>query len=113
LTKDGKPVGPFGVMGGFMQPQGHMQVITNTIDFGLNPQAALDAPRWQWTEGKTIEVENSFPAHIAQALARKGHNIKVALDGGGFGRGQIIWVNEDGVLMGGTESRTDGCVAAW
>jgi gamma-glutamyltranspeptidase / glutathione hydrolase len=113
LTKDGKAVGPFGVMGGFMQPQGHMQVITNTVDFGLNPQAALDAPRWQWTEGKTIEVENTFPSHIAQALARRGHNIKAALDGGGFGRGQIIWRNEEGVLMGGTESRTDGCIAAW
>ncbi|WP_462411361.1 gamma-glutamyltransferase family protein [Neobacillus sp. Marseille-QA0830] len=114
LTKGDQAVGPFGVMGGYMQPQGHMQVIMNTIDFGLNPQAALDAPRWQWIEGKKVQVEPSFPSHIAQALARKGHQIEVAVDSGGFGRGQIIWRNpETGVLMGGTEPRTDGSITAW
>jgi gamma-glutamyltranspeptidase/glutathione hydrolase len=114
LTKDNEAVGPFGVMGGYMQPQGHAQVIMNTIDFHLNPQAALDAPRWQWMEEKKVMVEPSFPNHIAQALARKGHAIQVALDGGAFGRGQIIWRNsETGVLVGGTESRTDGSIAAW
>ncbi|WP_261131032.1 gamma-glutamyltransferase family protein [Bacillus sp. Marseille-Q3570] len=114
LTKGDQPVGPFGVMGGFMQPQGHLQVIMNTLDFHLNPQAALDAPRWQWMEDKKVLVEPNFPNHIAQALARKGHQIQVALDGGPFGRGQIIWRDpETGVLSGGTESRTDGSVAAW
>lgn len=52
LTKDDAPIGPFGVMGGFMQPQGHVQVVMNTVDFHLHPQAALDSPRWQWMEGK-------------------------------------------------------------
>ena len=114
LTKAGEPVGPFGVMGGYMQPQGHMQVVMNTIDFGLNPQAALDAPRWQWIEGKRVLVEPHFPAHLAQELRRKGHQIEVALDTGLFGRGQIIWRNnETGVLAGGTEPRTDGSIAAW
>lgn len=114
LTKDGEAVGPFGVMGGYMQPQGHLQVVMNTVDFQLNPQAALDAPRWQWMEGKKIQVEHHFPSHLAQALARKGHQIEVALDSGGFGRGQIIWRNpETGVLTGGTESRTDGAIAAY
>lgn len=114
LTKGDEPVGPFGVMGGFMQPQGHLQVVMNTIDFHLNPQAALDAPRWQWMEGKTVMVEPQFPNAIAQILARKGHNIKVALDGAGFGRGQIIWRNPDtGILQGGTEARTDGTISAW
>lgn len=114
MTQGNVPVGPFGVMGGFMQPQGHLQVVMNTIDFGLNPQAALDAPRWQWMEGKKIMVEHHFPQHIAQALARKGHDIQVALDSGGFGRGQIIWRDpESGVLCGGTEARTDGTIAAW
>jgi gamma-glutamyltranspeptidase / glutathione hydrolase len=114
LTKDGKAVGPFGVMGGYMQPQGHFQVVSNTIDFHLNPQSALDAPRWQWIEGKKVLVEPNFPTHIAQALTRKGHEIQTATDEGMFGRGQIIWRDEEtGVLMGGTESRTDGAIAAW
>lgn len=114
MTRDNRPVGPFGVMGGFMQPQGHLQVVMNTIDFGLNPQAALDAPRWQWLKDKTILVEHSFPQAIAAQLSRRGHNIQVALDSGSFGRGQIIWRDpETGVLSGGTEARTDGHIAAW
>jgi gamma-glutamyltranspeptidase / glutathione hydrolase len=114
LTKGKEAVGPFGVMGGYMQPQGHVQVIMNTIDFQLNPQVALDAPRWQWVEGKKVVVEHNFPQHIAQALARKGHEIQVSIDSGVFGRGQIIWRDpETGVLAGGTESRTDGAVAAY
>ncbi|MFD4707779.1 gamma-glutamyltransferase [Gottfriedia sp. NPDC058432] len=114
LTKNNKAVGPFGVMGGYMQPQGHVQVIMNSIDFHLNPQETLDAPRWQWIEGKIVEVEPNFPQEIIKELQAKGHEIKVAKDTGSFGRGQIIWRNEDtGVLMGGTESRTDGCIASW
>ncbi|GGE12633.1 gamma-glutamyltransferase [Marinithermofilum abyssi] len=113
LTKDGQPIGPFGVMGGFMQPQGHLQIVMNTVDFGLNPQAALDAPRWRWTEGTTVEVERGVPDNIVQSLIRKGHEIRVAAESGGFGRGQIIWRSEDGILAGGTEPRADGSVAAW
>ncbi|MEH7611784.1 MULTISPECIES: gamma-glutamyltransferase [Bacillaceae] len=114
LTKNNKGIGPFGVMGGYMQPQGHVQVIMNSIDFHLNPQEALDAPRWQWIEEKIVEVEPNFPQEIVKELQAKGHEIKVAKDTGSFGRGQIIWRNEDsGVLMGGTESRTDGCIASW
>jgi gamma-glutamyltranspeptidase/glutathione hydrolase len=113
LSKNGKPIGPFGVMGGFMQPQGHVQVVMNTVDFHLNPQAALNAPRWQWMEGKTVEIEQATPSHIVEALARKGHNIKLPVGSDGFGRGQIIWKQENGVLVGGTEPRTDGQIAAW
>jgi len=114
LTKGDTPIGPFGVMGGYMQPQGHMQVVMNTVDFNLNPQMALDAPRWQWISGKTFEVENHFPKHIAETLASRGHDIKMCVDSGGFGRGQIIWRNpETGVLAGGTESRTDGSIASY
>lgn len=113
LTKDNKPVGPFGVMGGFMQPQGHLQVIMNTIDFHLNPQSALDAPRWQWIKDKTVEVEHSFPNSIAQELVSMGHDIKYTVDSIGYGRGQIIWRNDEGVLCGGTEPRADGTVAVW
>ncbi|MFA1642048.1 gamma-glutamyltransferase family protein [Chryseomicrobium imtechense] len=114
LTKGGQAVGPFGVMGGYMQPQGHFQVVSSTVDHHLNPQATLDMPRWQWIEGKTIHVEPEFPNYLVQALIRKGHTIQVLPDGGSFGRGQIIWRDpETGVLQGGTESRTDGSVAAW
>lgn len=114
LTKDGEAVGPFGVMGGYMQPQGHFQVVSNTVDFHLNPQAALDAPRWQWIEGNKIIVEPNFPNHLAQALVRKGHHVEMTIDSGSFGRGQIIWRDpETGVLMGGTEARTDGAICAW
>lgn len=113
LTKDGKAVGPFGVMGGYMQPQGHFQVVTNTVDYLLSPQATLDIPRWQWINGKTVHVEHEFPNYLVQSLERKGHQIQVT-DAGHFGRGQIIWRNlETGVLQGGTESRTDGAIAVW
>lgn len=114
LSKGGQAVGPFGVMGGFIQPQGHVMVVMNTVDFHLNPQAALDAPRWQWTEGKTVEIEPLFPEYIAEALVSKGHAIKRGAVGAtNFGRGQIIWRDSEGVLAGGTEPRTDGTVAAW
>ncbi|MDX9934290.1 MAG: gamma-glutamyltransferase, partial [Sphaerochaetaceae bacterium] len=112
LTKDGHPVGPFGVMGGFNQPQGHVQVITNTIDCTLNPQAALDAPRLRWVKGKNVLLEPTFPTEIADALAERGHQIEFSTKSGLFGRGQIIWRNnESGVLIGGTESRADGTIA--
>ncbi|MCR6110028.1 gamma-glutamyltransferase family protein [Bacillus sp. A301a_S52] len=114
LTKGKDPVGPFGVMGGFMQPQGHLQVIMNTIDFGLNPQAALDAPRWQWIKEKEVLFEHSFPNHIINALAARGHNVMLTHISNNFGRGQIIWRDPvTGVLCGGTESRTDGAVAVY
>lgn len=114
VTKNNEAVGPFGVMGGFMQPQGHMQMIMNTIDFGLHPQAALDAPRWQWMKEKRIEVENRFSYTIAQELRQKGHDIQIQLEPNSFGRGQIIWRDpETGVLAGGTESRADGHIAVW
>ena len=113
VTRDGRAIGPFGVMGAFVQPQGHLQMVMNTVDFGLNPQAALDAPRWQWTRGRTVEVEHQFPEAVAEALARRGHDVRRAAGNLTMGRGQIIWRDADGVLAGGTEPRTDGTVAAW
>lgn len=113
LTKDGKPVGPFGVMGGYMQPQGHVQVLMNMIDFGLNPQQAINAPRWQWKGGKTVEFEPGFSPAAVERLARMGHDVKYAADQGSFGRGEMILRTEEGTLAGATEPRADGCVAAW
>jgi len=111
LSKDGKALGPFGVMGAYMQPQGHVQVITNMVDFGLNPQQALDAPRWQWLSGRQVQVEPGFSAETARALAGRGHEVTVSLKTASFGRGQIILRQDNGVLVGATESRTDGNIA--
>lgn len=113
LTKDGHPVGPFGVMGGFMQPQGHLQVIMNTIDFHLNPQAALDAPRWQWMKDNDVIVEPNVSLDIIDALKKRGHQVTIEPRLSMFGRGQIIWRMPDGVYVGGTEYRTDGMIASW
>ncbi len=113
LTRNGEAVGPFGVMGGFMQPQGHVQVVMNTVDFGLNPQAALDAPRWRWVRDKEVSLETQIPDHLAKLLYRRGHDVSWSLGSGGFGRGQIIWKNEKGALVAGSEPRADGLVAAW
>ena len=111
---DGTPLGPFGVMGGFMQPQGHVQGVLNTLRYGLNPQQALDAPRWQWLQGKAVDLEPALGAQLARALDARGHDVRLQLDSSAFGRGQIIWRNpQTGVLEGGTESRTDGQIAAW
>ena len=113
LTKDGNAVGPFGVMGAYMQPQGHVQVLMNMIDFRLNPQEALDAPRWQWVKENTIFIEPHFPMDIAKKLSQRGHNIRIKFENSSFGRGQIILRNKDGVLVGGTEPRADGTIGVW
>ncbi len=114
LTREGQPVGPFGVMGGYMQPQGHVQMVMNLVDFGLNPQSALDAPRWQWLGGMKVGVEPAASRDLALSLARRGHKIEIACDLVGYGRGQIIVRDPDtGVLCGGTEPRADSHIAVW
>ena len=113
LMKEGKPVGPFGVMGAYMQPQGHVQVMMNCIDFHLDPQQALDAPRWQWLRDGTVAVESRFSPDLARALRRLGHDVRLDLNTPSFGRGQMIVRLESGVLVGGTESRTDSNIACY
>ena len=113
LAKDGQPIGPFGVMGGFMQPQGHVQVVVNTVDYGMNPQDCLDAPRFQWQGGKKIQLEQEVPAAVAEELRRRGHEVEMVSDRIAMGRGQIIWRRSDGTLVGGTEPRSDGAIAVW
>ena len=116
LMKDGKPVGPFGVMGGFMQPQGHMQVAMNMIDFHMNPQDALDAPRFCWSAGKKFDMESHFNPATVEALAFMGHQLTLqdAYTGAycdrPFGRGQIILLTDENTLVGGTDPRGDGCI---
>ena len=113
LAKDGRPVGPFGVMGGFMQPQGHIQVIVNTVNYHMNPQEALDAPRFQWVGERRVQLEREVPAHVAQGLAEMGHQVEIVNSNLDMGRGQIIWRTGEGALAGGTEPRADGSLAAW
>ncbi len=113
LMRGGEAVGPFGVMGGFMQPQGHVQVVVNTVDYHMNPQECLDAPRMQWTGERRIQLEREVPPHIAAELARRGHEVEILNTNATMGRGQIIWRTENGLLAGGTEPRCDGMAAAW
>lgn len=113
LMKDGKALGPFGVMGGFMQPQGHVQVVTNMIDFHMNPQEAIDAPRWQWINGINVEVEKDVPVNIVRDLENRGHKVTIQPNEALFGRGQMILRTNEGTLCGGTEKRADGHIAVY
>lgn len=108
LTRDGEAIGPYGVMGGFMQPQGHIQMVVNTIDYQMNPQASLDAPRWQWISDKHIEIESDADPAIIEGLRAMGHKVSVAEPGGAFGRGQIIWRLPQGSYIAGSDKRADG-----
>jgi gamma-glutamyltranspeptidase / glutathione hydrolase len=107
LTRDGAAIGPFGVMGGHMQPQGHVQMVVNTIDYGLNPQASLDAPRWHWERGRTVLLEPATSPALAQALQERGHEVTIVQERGVFGRGQIIWRLPSGAYVAGSDGRTD------
>lgn len=111
---DGSLYASFGVMGGFMQPQGHLQVIVALLDDGLDPQAALDQPRFCIEEdgtGGTVAVEEGIPPAAIGELAGKGHLLRPVSghERAIFGRGQIICKDESGVLWGGSDPRADGC----
>ncbi|SCL14788.1 gamma-glutamyltranspeptidase / glutathione hydrolase [Micromonospora rhizosphaerae] len=115
LTRDGEPVGPFGVMGGHMQPQGQLQLVSATLDAGRDPQAALDTPRWYWHAGRSVLVEPELAADhdLVAALQARGHQITVAEDPAAFGYGQAIWRHPDGGYVAGSESRVDGAMVGW
>ena len=112
ITKNSNLVSSLGVMGGFQQPQGHLQVISNLIDLGMNPQEALDSERFSVSiENDTVFAEDSFNPDVIAALKLKGHSISInsGFDRGLFGGGQIIVRdNEQGVLFGGSDPRKDG-----
>lgn len=123
ITKDGKPFMSFGVMGGEFQPLGHVQIVMNIVDFGMNLQEAGDAPRIahtgsseptgeRMTDGGTISLESGFPAETARELMKMGHHIGV--DVGGFGGYQAIRYDAAaGVYIGASESRSDGQAAGY
>ncbi len=117
LTKDGQPVMSFGVMGGNMQPQGHMQTLVRMLDFGQNPQAACDAPRWRVNEGLSINAEAQMDPATAQGLTDLGHQVEVLQDSyQDFGAGQFIWRLGDPASDGyvaASDPRRDGQAAGF
>ena len=115
ITKDGKPVATFGLMGGGMQPQGHMQVFSRIVDFGQNPQAAIDAPRWRIHEDGNVWTEEHMPEATLQGLESRGHKItRTGWPSNDFGSSQIIWRFPDGgPYLGASESRRDGAAVGF
>ena len=123
VMKDGQPWMSFGVMGGGMQPQGHVQILSNMIDFGMNVQEAGDVARYRHRgssqptgaeieAGGTLNVESGVPAEVVRALRQLGHTVEV--DAGGYGGYQAIrWDAEHGVYQGATEMRLDGRVIGY
>ncbi len=124
VTKDGKPWLSYGVMGGAMQPQGHVQILLNMIDFGMNLQEAGDAPRIQhdgsteptgqntaMSDGGEVDLESGYAIETIRALMRKGHSVRFA--DGPYGGYQAIMVNPDGGYIGASESRKDGQAAGY
>ena len=125
VMKDDKPFMSFGVMGGDMQPQGHVQVLTNIIDFGMDIQLAGDAPRWRHDgstmptadadeylmDGGVVLLERGFPDQVVKELAKRGHHVQRATDG--FGGYQAIMKADNGVYHGASESRKDGQAAGY
>ena len=128
MTKDGLPVLAFGVMGGAMQPQGHVQIVVNMLDHGMNVQEAGDAPRWRhggssqpdggtMTDGGVVHLESGVPDEIVEGLKARGH--RVDIHPGGFGGYQAIWIDDIAgtaggrVYRGASESRKDGAALGW
>jgi gamma-glutamyltranspeptidase/glutathione hydrolase len=115
VMKDGQPAMSFGVMGGNMQPQGHVQTLVRMLLARQQPQAACDAPRWKVMQGRDIEVESAMPLAVVEDLARRGHRVTRANDSYmDFGSGQFIWRLGDPAVEGyvaASDSRRDGLVA--
>jgi gamma-glutamyltranspeptidase/glutathione hydrolase len=107
MSKDGVPVMSFGLMGGTMQPQGHVQLVVRIVDHGQNPQAACDGPRFRWTQGLQVLYEQGFSPSTLDELHRRGHRLVAANDYSPFGNCQAIWRLDDGYLAV-SDPRRDG-----
>jgi gamma-glutamyltranspeptidase / glutathione hydrolase len=112
ISRDGAPVMSFGVMGGPMQPQGHVQVVVRIADYGQNPQAACDGPRFRWVQGMQVSCEDGFPQSTLDELRRRGHDLLAMDDYNSFGSCQAIWRLDDGYLAA-SDPRRDGQAAAF
>ena len=120
VMKDGEPWAAFGVMGGAVQPQGHVQVLVNQIDFGMNVQEAGDAARWvhegsseptgeKMTTGGYVMLESGVPYETARGLVMRGHIVRAGTPTGGFGGYQaIVRDKANGTYIGASEARKDG-----
>ncbi len=117
LTRDGQPVMSYGVMGGNMQPQGHLQTLVRMLDYRQSPQAACDAPRWRFNQGREINVEQQMDKATVQALLERGHVAEVIEDSyQDFGAGQFIWRAGDPKREGyvaASDSRRDGAAVGF
>jgi gamma-glutamyltranspeptidase/glutathione hydrolase len=117
LFRDDRPLLSFGVMGGHIQAQGHLQVVSNVVDYGLNIQEALDYPRFHYLGGNTTALEPEYPETLIPALCALGHDARgeeAAALSGGFGGGQGILVDPaTGAYWGGSDRRKDGCAIGW
>ncbi len=113
-TVDDKLWLSYGVMGGMQQAQGHFQALINMIDFKLSPQEALNAPRFSVRPGEGIAIEPFVSEKVTRDLTNRGHHIIVdEANGVFFGGGQIISRDGQGILVGGSEPRLDGCAVGW
>ncbi|MBY5933233.1 gamma-glutamyltransferase family protein [Tateyamaria omphalii] len=110
LAKNGKPVMPFGVMGGAYQPNGHARFVSNLTDFGLDPQSAIDAPR-AFSDAGDMKVERGYSDQVRAELSDMGH--AVSIPDTAIGGAQAILIRDDGVLEGASDPRKDGCALGY
>ena len=110
LAEGGRITLPFGVMGGSYQSNGHARFLSNMVDFGLDPQEAIDAPRC-FSDAGTMKVERGYGPQVAQELSDMGH--KVEIPAGPIGGAQAILIGADGVLQGASDPRKDGCALGY
>jgi gamma-glutamyltranspeptidase/glutathione hydrolase len=133
LSRNGRAIGPFGIMGGPVQPQAHVQFVVHHVDHGLNPQAIVDAPRFQWISGTRVEVELGFPAEAMQGLLARGHELYPCVEfaalpphltpgslgsgallrSGDFGKAQMIQRLDNGTYVAASDWRADGCAVGY
>jgi gamma-glutamyltranspeptidase/glutathione hydrolase len=113
MTRDGAPLAAFGVMGGPIQPPGHVQTVVRMIDYAMNPQATLDAPRWKVNAGRSIDLEASAAPALREGLMALGHQLESVPDSYmDFGAGQII-VKTDTGYIAASDPRRDGQAAGF
>ena len=110
LRRAGRVIMPFGVMGGAYQPNGHARFVSNLVDYGLDQQAAVDAPR-SFSGAEGMLVERGYPDSVRADLARMGHNVSIPAEP--IGGAQNILIDDSGILIGASDPRKDGCALGY